>query len=155
MQETFMMIKPDGIANADAILKRIEDEGLSILKQKRLKVDMHLMQNLLLHYQEVIDSMGKDFNFPGKLFNSFYFGNFEIILLHITYDKEEDIISKTRTLVGATNPQKALKGTIRNQFSQDTYDLADKENRLVNNVIHASDSHESVLRELKIWEAYF
>ena len=154
MQETYMMIKPDGIENVDAILKMLTDNGLTIESKKELNIDIHVMQDLLLHYVGVIDEKGKDFNFVGKLFNSFYFGDFKLIPLHITYDGEDDIIEKTRTLVGATNPQNAAEGTIRNLCSKDNYELADIDNRLVNNVIHASDSKKSAQRELKIWHKY-
>lgn len=154
MQETFMMIKPDGINHHDEIINMLKEAGLSIQKQNKLHTDMSIMQVLLMHYKDVIDDMGKAFNFPGKLFNSFYFGDFDIVVLHVTYDGEEDIITKTRTLVGATNPQNADEGTIRHRFSKDNYDIAGQENRLLNNVIHASDSKESATRELKIWENY-
>ena len=86
--------------------------------------------------------------------NSFYFGDFSIVPLHVTYDGEEDIIEKTRTLAGATNPQDAKENTIRNLYSDDNYEKADRDERLVNNVIHASDSHESAQRELNIWKNY-
>lgn len=155
MQETFMMIKPDGIKHKEDVLQRLQDEGLTIKKQKTIKTNMKIMQTLLVHYEEVIDRMGKDFNYVGKLFNSFYFGDYELILLHITYDKEDDIISKTRTLAGATNPQDAKENTLRNIYSDDNYEKADKEERLVNNVVHASDSKESAQKELKLWGQYF
>ena len=154
MQETFMMIKPDGIQHKEAVLQRLKDEGLIIKPYKEIKTDIHIMQTLLDHYHEVIDRMGKDFNYVGKLFNSFYFGDFSLIPLHVTYDGEEDIIEKTRTLAGATNPQDAKENTIRNLYSDDNYEKADRDERLVNNVIHASDSHESAQRELNIWKNY-
>lgn len=154
MQETFMMIKPDGIQHKEAVLQRLKDEGLIIKPYKEIKTDIQIMQTLLDHYHEVIDRMGKDFNYVGKLFNSFYFGDFSLIPLHVTYDGEEDIIEKTRTLAGATNPQDAKENTLRNLYSDDNYEKADRDERLVNNVIHASDSHESAQRELNIWKNY-
>lgn len=154
MQETFMMIKPDGINHQSEIIGMLKEAGLTIKSENKIHTDMTIMQVLLMHYKDVIDEMGKEFNFPGKLFNSFYFGSFDIVVLHVTYDGDEDIITKTRTLVGATNPQNADEGTIRHRFSTDNYEIAGQENRLLNNVIHASDSKDSAKRELKIWEAY-
>ncbi|HLV49910.1 MAG TPA: nucleoside-diphosphate kinase, partial [Erysipelothrix sp.] len=49
---------------------------------------------------------------------------------------------------------KADRGTLRNMFSHDNYEIADREERLVENVIHASDSHESAKRELHLWSEY-
>ena len=38
--------------------------------------------------------------------------------------------------------------------SEDNYEKASREKRLVNNVIHASDAKESAERELQIWQNY-
>ena len=73
----------------------------------------------------------------------------------ITYEGNQDIIEYTRALVGKTNPKDAGKDTIRGKYSHDDYEQATKQWRLVNNVIHASDSHESAERELAIWRKYF
>ena len=67
---------------------------------------------------------------------------------------DEDIITYSRRLVGKTNPVQADPDSIRGHFSQDSYVKADQEHRLVNNIIHASDSHESANRELHIWEKF-
>jgi len=99
--------------------------------------------------------MSKDFNFPGKLFNSFYYdGPHSIMPMEVSYEGEEDIITLTRTLAGKTNPQEAGADTLRGKYSNDSYDKASAAVRLVNNVIHASDSHESAERELGIWKSY-
>lgn len=153
-QTTFLMIKPDGIKYQDEIIDILEAQGLQIEVKNKIKVDINVMRTLLLHYHEVIDRMGKEFNYVGKMFNSFYFGDFEIIPMKASYEKDQDIIELTRTLAGATNPAEADEKTLRNMFSNDNYEIADREERLVNNVIHASDSHESAERELHIWGAY-
>ena len=107
MQETFLMIKPDGIKHKEEIFKVLEANGLEIKSFKEHKVDMEIMKNLLSHYQFVIEEMKQEFNFVGKMFNTFYYGDEAIIPMHVTYAGEDDIIKKTRTLVGATNPEKA------------------------------------------------
>ena len=113
------------------------------------------MKTLIEHYAGVIDSMDKTFNFPGKLFNSFYYeGPHFIMPMEVSYDGEEDIITLTRTLAGKTNPQDADSNSIRGKYSDDSYDKAGADVRLVNNVIHASDSKESAERELMIWKKY-
>ena len=153
-QTTFLMIKPDGIKHQAEIIDILKQHNLNIEIQNKYKVDINIMRTLLLHYHEVIDRMGKDFNYVGKMFNSFYFGDFEIIPMKVSYEGDEDIIELTRSLAGATNPEKADKGTLRKMFSNDNYEIADREARLVDNVIHASDSHESAERELHLWSEY-
>lgn len=156
-QKTFMMLKPDAFAsnNAQSVLNDLEKAGLHIVKGQKLEVNMEIMKTLMEHYSGVIDSMDKGFNFPGKLFNSFYYeGPHHIMPMEIAYDGSEDIIEYSRALVGKTNPQDAAEGTIRHLYSDDNYDKATAGVRLVNNVIHASDSQKSAQRELEIWEAY-
>lgn len=156
-QYTFMMLKPDAFQEKKEkdILQMLENHQLHIESYQKLEVNMDVMKVLLEHYHEVIDNKGKDFNFPGRLFNTFYFdGPHYIMPMKISYDGDEDIITYSRKLVGKTNPIDALPNTIRGTFSQDSYQKADQDYRLVNNVIHASDSHDSVEKELKIWKQY-
>lgn len=156
-QYTFMMLKPDAFQEKKEkdILQMLENHQLHIESYQKLEVNMDVMKVLLEHYHEVIDNKGKDFNFPGRLFNTFYFdGPHYILPMKISYDGDEDIITYSRKLVGKTNPIDALPNTIRGTFSQDSYQKADQDYRLVNNVIHASDSHDSVEKELKIWKQY-
>ena len=61
------------------------------------------------------------------------------------------MIHEVRELIGATDPSKALPLSIRGRFGLDSIDQAVSEKRMVNNLIHASDSKESVERELKLW----
>lgn len=154
-QETFMMLKPDAFAshNENKVIEDLKGHGLIIEKHKVIEVDMHIMKILLEHYEEVINSMPKDFNFPGKMFNSFYYeGPHYIMPMKVAYEGDEDIITYTRAFAGKTNPMDADPASLRGKYSHDCYDQAGKERRLVNNVIHASDSKENAQRELKIWE---
>ncbi len=156
-QKTFLMLKPDAFMNhhVEDVLHDLKQAGLCIEKCKEVQVDIEVMKTLIEHYAGVIDSMDKAFNFPGKLFNSFYYdGPHFIMPMEVSYDGEEDIITLTRTLAGKTNPQDAALDSIRGKYSDDSYDKAGADIRLVNNVIHASDSKESAERELMIWKKY-
>lgn len=155
-QTTFMMLKPDAFENGSAsnILRDLENAGLCIESGKEISVDMHVMQTLLLHYEEVINKFDKSFNYPGKMFNTFYYKeNPKIYPMKVSYEGE-DIIAYTRTLVGATNPVDADADSIRGKYSKDSYDLAGFDVRLVNNLIHASDSLENAEKELALWSEY-
>lgn len=157
-QYTFMMLKPDAFINhyQDDIIQTLKDNQLVLEKKIQLEVTMEVMQTLLLHYQQVIDKRGSRFNFPGRLFNTFYFdGPHHIMPMYVSYSGEEDIIAYTRLLVGKTNPIDASPDSIRGRYSQDSYAKADQEFRLVNNVIHASSSYDDAKGELEIWKKYF
>jgi len=60
-------------------------------------------------------------------------------------------IEIVRKLSGNTIPMLAVPGTIRADFSHDTIDLANEQNRPLRNIIHASDTVEDGEREIAIW----
>ena len=60
-------------------------------------------------------------------------------------------IETVRKIVGATLPVAALPGTIRGDFSSDSPDFANTEQRPVRNLVHASGDQEEAEREIKLW----
>ena len=56
-----------------------------------------------------------------------------------------------RKLIGPTSPENAQPGTIRGDFSHETYVMADSRGRPIQNLIHASESTAEAEREIKIW----
>jgi nucleoside-diphosphate kinase len=59
-----------------------------------------------------------------------------------------DIVSK---LIGSTQPLLSDVGTIRGDYTIDSYDIADADGRAVRNIIHRSATIEEAKREIKIW----
>ena len=51
----------------------------------------------------------------------------------------DNAIAKVRSIIGATDPQKAAPGTIRNQFGES----------IQRNLVHASDSKETAEAEIR------
>ena len=62
-----------------------------------------------------------------------------------------DTIEVARKLCGNTIPILANPGTIRGDFTHDTIDLANEQNRPLRNLIHASDTLEGAQKEIKVW----
>lgn len=60
-------------------------------------------------------------------------------------------VEVVRKLVGATEPKSAAPGTIRGDYSSESYDQADKEKRSIRNIIHASGTVEEAKKEIGIW----
>ncbi|MGB4943361.1 MAG: nucleoside-diphosphate kinase, partial [Candidatus Moraniibacteriota bacterium] len=60
-------------------------------------------------------------------------------------------VAITTKLVGSTEPSTSDVGTIRGDFTIDTYSLSAIDNRAVRNLIHCSDSPEEAGREIAIW----
>lgn len=60
-------------------------------------------------------------------------------------------IETVRKIVGHTLPVMAAPGTIRGDYSSDSPDLANEEQRPVKNLIHASGDPEEAAREIALW----
>lgn len=56
-----------------------------------------------------------------------------------------------RKTAGATNPFSAENGSIRGDYSFESYDLADGLERAVHTLVHASGTPEEAEKEIKIW----
>lgn len=56
-----------------------------------------------------------------------------------------------RKTAGSTNPLVADIGSIRGDYSTESYELADDLDRVVHTLIHASGSAEEAAEEIKIW----
>ena len=61
------------------------------------------------------------------------------------------VIEAGRIIVGNTEPRQALPGTIRGDFSNDSFSLADTQKRVVRNIVHASGSPEEAEQEISVW----
>jgi len=56
-----------------------------------------------------------------------------------------------RKIVGHTEPKQALPGTIRGDFSAESYGLADAKQRTLINLVHASGKPHEAEREIQTW----
>ena len=54
-------------------------------------------------------------------------------------------------ITGGTEPLSSDIGTIRGDYTLDSYQLADTNSRSIRNLIHASGSVEEAEKEIKIW----
>ena len=130
MENTFIMVKPDGVRRAlvGEIISRFESKTLTLEKIRTLEIDEELARR---HYAEHVE---KPF-FPDLL---------EFITSGPVVAMEwsgEDAIAVCRDVMGATDPKQAAPGTIRGD-----YGLA-----VTQNLVHGSDGPESAMRELAIF----
>ncbi len=56
-----------------------------------------------------------------------------------------------RKITGGTEPLASDVGTIRGDFTIDSYPLADTDNRAIRNLVHASGSPKEAKKEIEIW----
>ncbi len=145
MGVTFVMLKPD------AITRQLGYDVMLYLLRSGIKIECFDVQTateekVRQHYTEVIEKYGEDF--AQKMLDMFK-GK---IVIPIVLSGGENVIADVRKIVGATEPAKAEKGTIRGDLGLgDSYALSVAENRVVRNLIHASDSIEAVKHEISVW----
>ena len=145
-QSTFIMLKPDAVKRGlvDTILSIFKENGYQIIRQKEVIVCSEL---ILKHYEEVIQKVNQAY-FQTAILNTFE--GTKVVALEIAKEGEH-VIEDVRALVGATDPVKADPMSIRGRFVDDSLEVAMKEKRTLRNLIHASDSTQNAVQEMKLW----
>ncbi|MEI4461268.1 nucleoside-diphosphate kinase [Exiguobacterium indicum] len=130
MEQTFLMVKPDGVERGliGEIIGRIERKGFIIREMKMMNVTEELAK---AHYEEHAEKP-----FFGELVAFLTSG--PVVALRV---EGADVVAVSRLMIGKTKPLEAAPGTIRGDFA----------NTMSENVIHGSDSVESAERELALW----
>ena len=145
MEKTFILLKPDALKRGlvEPILSMFEEAELHIIQSKRVIVTQDKIIN---HYKEVIERLDLP-HFQGAILD--FFEGKEVLIAIV--QSEEDTVSKVRSLIGATDPKKAEPHTVRGLYGIDSFELANAEKRMIQNLIHASDSLESAQFETQLW----
>ena len=119
MDQTFSIIKPDATRRniTGSINKVIEENGLRIIAQKRIK--------LTNQQAEKFYSVHKDKSFFRDLIE---YMTSEPVIVQIL--SGENCVESYRSIMGATNPENAENGTIRKLFALNVQE----------NSVHGSDS---------------
>lgn len=136
--ETFVLIKPDAVERGliHEVIGRIEKKGLKIVKMQLIELGRNAAGSLYHKF--------RDRDFFEALLTFMTTG--PSIAMILTHPHERGVVAVVRKLVGSfehgyQNLEVALPGTIRG-------DLAENYRR---NVVHASDSPENALREIRIF----
>lgn len=128
LQRTFAIIKPDAVAadHVDAIIELIEENGFDILAGEECVLDKSEAEQFY--------AIHKDRPFFGELVD--YMSSGPVVLLVL---EKENAIEDWRKLMGATDPKKADKGTIRALYGTS----------IGENATHGSDSMENAAQEIE------
>jgi nucleoside-diphosphate kinase len=132
MNRTFVMAKPDAVERGlvGEIVGRIERKGLALVAAELRSADRALAE---AHYAEHAEKP-----FFGELVA---FLTRSPVFAMIVEGPADNTFSLVRLMVGATKVDDALPGTIRGDLATITTE----------NLVHASDSHESAAREIALW----
>lgn len=127
MEKTLSIIKPDGVKKniIGEIISRFEKNGLMVSAIKKITLskeeakDFYIVHEERPFYESLSDFMSE--------------GPIVVVVL-----EGENAITKTRKIMGATNPADADPSTIRRDFAES----------IERNIVHGSDSPESAAFEI-------
>ena len=133
-EKTLVLVKPDGVARGlvGEVISRIEAKGYKIVQLRMLQADRAILEK---HYAE---HQGKPFFEPLVEFMM----SGPIVALVAEGNR---VIEGFRSLAGVTDPTVAAPGTIRGDLARD------QGTKVVQNIVHGSDSPESAAREIAIF----
>jgi len=165
---TFVILKPDAIQRSmiGELISRIERTGLKMVAMKMInatpeqcwkhynkdekwflekgtkivenmkKTDRPVEKEAIEYGRDIIDALVK-FMTCGPIIPMVFEGN--------------QAVGIVKKIVGGTEPLSSDVGTIRGDFTLDSYELSNFDNRAVRNLIHCSDQVDEALREISIW----
>ena len=133
-EKTLILVKPDGVARGlvGEVISRIEAKGYAIDSLRMLQADRALLEK---HYAEHV---GKPFYEPLVEFMM----SGPIVAIVASGNR---VIEGFRSLAGVTDPTVAAPGTIRGDLARE------QGTKVVQNIVHGSDSPESAAREIQIF----
>lgn len=133
-EKTLILVKPDGVRRGlvGEVISRIETKGYAIDALRMLQADAALLEK---HYAEHV---GKPFYEPLVEFMM----SGPIVAIVASGNR---VIEGFRSLAGATDPTVAAPGTIRGDLARD------QGSKVMQNLVHGSDSTESAAREIQIF----
>jgi len=133
-QRTLVLVKPDGVRRglSGEIVRRIEAKGYTLVAVELREADEALLAE---HYAE---HAGKPFLTP--LIEFMRSGPVLAVVA-----EGHRVVEGFRALAGATDPTVATPGTIRGDLGRD-WGL-----KVIQNLVHGSDSEESAAREIALW----
>ena len=134
IERTLILVKPDGVARSlvGEVIARVENKGYKIVGLKMLTPTREILAK---HYAE---HEGKPFYEP--LLEFMLSGPIVAMIA-----EGNRVIEGFRKLAGTTDPTTAEPGTIRGDLARD------QGTKVVQNIVHGSDSPESAAREIAIF----
>jgi len=167
-ERTFAMLKPDAVQRSlmGEILGRFEKVGLKVIGVKFVLADE---AKLWKHYNKddawylkkgtkiVEDKKAAGLKTDKEPIE---YGK-DIIGALVKYMKAgpvlqfalegNEAIAVVKKLVGSTEPATSDVGTIRGDYTTDSYAICSVDDRAVRNLMHCSDNKEDAARELELW----
>lgn len=169
-EQTLVIIKPDGVQRSliGEIIKRYERSGLKLVGLKMVipspeKSREHYMVGGEEWLETVGEKASKAYERKGMKspFKTYRENGLAVLDANAKYLSSGPVVAMVwegahavglvRKITGGTEPLSSDVGTIRGDFTLDSYQLADADSRSVRNLIHASGTPEEAQKEMAIW----
>lgn len=167
-ERSLVLLKPDTVQRSlvGEVIKRFEQTGLKI---SAMKMIVPTEAQLLDHYNkddawyqrkgegivEELKAQGTEITkepaeYGRDIIRTIvrYMTAAPVVAMIMEGNKAVSVVTK---IVGTTEPATSDVGTIRGDYTLDSYGHATFENRAVRNLVHQSESPEEAEREIKIW----
>jgi nucleoside-diphosphate kinase len=165
MERTLVIIKPDAVQRGIVgdITHRFEKVGLKLAAMKMLFATKEQLEEHYYKDDEWLIRVGKGViknkNYPkdydpkkaGQEIVDSLMDDMKLSPVIAMVIEGHNAINVVRKLTGSTNIEEALPGTIRGDYSHDTYGLANVSDRPIITIIHASGDLPDAEKEIKIW----
>ena len=167
-ERTLVLLKPDAVQRSliGEIIGRFERAGLKIVALKFLLPTKEQAHKHYVKNEQEIEALGKR-SIEGKKKSGLEVSADPKALGHQIVDRlvrfltagpvtalvleGNHAVAITRKLVGSTEPLQSDVGTIRGDYTIDSYTLADGDDRAVRNLVHASATIDEAGYEVPVW----
>lgn len=169
-EQTLVLLKPDAVSRCliGKIISRFEESGLKIIAIKMVQADKKLAEkhyplekewakNVFEKTKKTHEEQGRPFPYKDPIefgsliqkWNMQFLQEGPVIAIILEGPHTIEIVRK---IVGHTEPKQASPGTIRGDFASfESYEIANNKQRVLRNLVHASDSKETANREISLW----
>ncbi len=167
-ERSLVLLKPDTVQRSlvGEVIKRFEQTGLKIVSMKMI---IPTEAQLLVHYNkddswyerkgkgivEELTTQGQEITkepieYGKDIIRTIvrYMTAAPVVAMILEGNKAVSVVTK---IVGTTEPSTSDVGTIRGDYTVDSYSHSTFENRAVRNLVHQSESPEEAEREIAIW----
>lgn len=163
IQQTLIIIKPDGVKGGftDEIIRRYETVGLKVAKRKDVTAPLDIVEKHYPMEPDYLRSIGEKTIAAGQQVKSAEDQGRKVVTwlrkfitsgpIVVMVLEGEDAVAVARKTTGFTDPATAEKGTIRGDLGTDNILDANREERPVWNLIHASGSEQEAKKEIELW----
>ncbi len=163
LQQTLVIIKPDGVVGGftDEIINRYKAAGLTVVKRKDMTAPLDIVEKHYPMDPDYLKLIGEKTIAAGQAVKSAEDQGRKVVSwlrkfitsgpVVVMVLEGEDAIATARKVTGFTDPSTAEKGTIRGDLGTDNILDANREERPVYNLIHASGNPEEAAKELNLW----